>query len=80
MSKAHAAELIGDIRDCASRARDMGFVGLATVLNGQADELEYECIHQERPSSPILMANIEARETAAKHFQEARRLLRDIKR
>lgn len=76
----HSAELVGDIRDCAMRARDLGFTDRSEALGRIADDIEHWASREERPSSPhILASNKEARATASKHFQEARRLLKGIK-
>jgi hypothetical protein len=73
----HVAELAGDIRDCAMRARDLGFDREAADLHGVADTITKQ---PERPSlPPVLASNQEARATASKHFQEARRLLKGIR-
>ncbi len=75
----HTLELVFDIRDCAKRLRALGFAGFAEDLYHAANELERKA-PDERPSSPhILASNKEARATASKHFQEARRLLKGIK-
>jgi hypothetical protein len=65
-------ELIGDIRDCASRARDLGHEHTAADLESVAQALEYA----ERASS--LAANREARETATGRFRAARAILRGV--
>lgn len=74
----HCLELVGDVRDCAMRARDLGFPVEADELSKAADKIEYQLTRS--PSMPpVLAGNQVARATASKHFQEARRLLRDIK-
>lgn len=66
-------ELAGDIQDCANRARDLGYQGLADSLLLLSQELRDL---PSRPSVPI--ANIEARSLASRHFQNARNLLKGI--
>lgn len=73
----HCLELVGDIRDCAMRAKDLGLTG-AQLLNGVADTIEHDVRTAERPSSPIIALNQETRATASKHFQETRRILKGI--
>lgn len=76
----HCVELVGDIRDCASRLKDLGFPGFAEDLYHAANETERLARASERPSlPPVLASNQEARATASKHFQEARRLLKGIR-
>lgn len=74
----HSAELVGDIRDCAARARDLGFDAESEELSKVASQIEYQLTRS--PSMPpVLAGNQVARATASKHFQEARRLLKGIK-
>ena len=74
----HTLELVFDIRDCSKRSRELGFADRSEALGRIADDIEHWA-REERPSSPhILAGNKEARATASKHFQEARRLLRGI--
>ena len=76
----HCLDLVGDIRDCAGRARDLGFSSAADDLCHVADCIEHGAKRDERPSMPpVLVSNQEARATASKHFQEARRLLKGIR-
>jgi hypothetical protein len=76
----HCLELVGDIRDCAMRARDLCYPSVANYLCLAADAIENESKRDERPSMPpVLASNQEARATASKHFQEARRLLKGIR-
>jgi len=72
----HTLELVLDIRDCAGRLKTLGFGGYAEELYHAADETERSVRTPSIP--PVLAANQAARATASKHFQEARRLLRDI--
>ena len=69
-------ELVGDIRDCANRARDRGFVDQASALTLAADDIEHWATHADH--SPAA-ANAEARARASQHFAEARAILRGIK-
>ncbi len=74
----HSAELVGDIRDCAMRARGLGFPIESEELNKSANQIEYRLTRSDSVP-PVLAGNQEARATASKHFQEARRLLKGIK-
>lgn len=75
----HCLELVGDIRDCAMRARDLGFGTHAVVINQVADQLEHITAQQERPSlPPVLASNQEARAKADEHFKNARKILKGI--
>jgi len=74
----HCLELVGDIRDCALRARDLGFPDHARDLGGIADTLQWTIQH-ERPSlPPVLASNQEARAKADEHFKNARKILKGI--
>lgn len=75
----HSAELVCDIRDCAVRARSLGFTVEADELTRTAHHIEYR-LTQGDSIPPVLASNQEARATASKHFQEARRLLKGISR
>lgn len=76
----HCLELVGDIRDCALRAKDLGFSTAWQDLCHVADCIEVGAKGSERLSlPPVLASNQEARATASKHFQEARRLLKGIR-
>lgn len=75
----HCLELVGDIRDCALRARDLGFGWASDNLGRTADALEHETKTQERPSlPPVLASNQEARAKADEHFKNARKILKGI--
>jgi hypothetical protein len=81
------AELIGDIRDCASRARDLDQPEASGDLYQLANELEGAAMAEkrqssrpppvfppERPSYPAgtYEANQPTRKTAKEHFRKAR--------
>lgn len=76
----HCLELVGDIRDCALRAKDLGFPVASQDLCHVADCIEQGARQDERPSlPPVLASNQEARATASKHFRAARELLKGIR-
>lgn len=75
----HCLELVGDIRDCALRARDLGFHGANQDLWDISAQIEQGARTEERPSlPPVLASNQEARAKADEHFKNARKILKGI--
>lgn len=76
----HCLELVGDIRECAGRAKDLGKTDTYQRLSLVASDLEATLRQSERTTlPPVLAANQEARATASKHFKAARELLKGIR-
>jgi len=74
----HIQELLGDIRDCASRTKDLGFPEAAVDLFHVADCIQVGA-QAERPSlPPVLASNQETRAKAEEHFRAARKILKGI--
>lgn len=75
-SKEDVSNLVASIRECAIGLEALGLPGHAEDLYNAANVAE----SSNRPSvPPVLASNLEARATASKHFQEARRLLKNIR-
>lgn len=75
----HCLELVGDIRDCALRAKDLGFLDQSNELTLCAAEVEHAAKASERPSlPPVLAANQETRAKADEHFKNARKILKGL--
>lgn len=84
----HALELAGDIRDCASRLKDLGFPGFSEDLYHAANETERMARKGERPGlvlaperdslPPLHEANQPKRTAATEAFRKARALLKGL--
>lgn len=75
----HCLDLVGDIRDCASRAKDLGEHLAHLELNRIATGIEDGLRRKDKPSlPPVLASNQAARAKADEHFRAARKILQGI--